>query len=77
MTASGSGLDPHISVQSAEVQVPRMAEASGLGEERVRQIIRANTKGKLLGIFGSDTVHVVMVNLDIGAAMGLLPAASR
>ena len=46
MTASGSGLDPHISPASAEVQIPRIVEASGLSEDEVRQIIADNTKGQ-------------------------------
>ena len=77
MTASGSGLDPHISPASAEVQVPRIAEASGLSEEEVRQIVADNTTEKLLGIFGEDTVNVLGVNVDIAEAMGLVTDASK
>lgn len=72
MTASGSGLDPHISPESAAIQVPRIAEASGLSEEKVQEIIRNNTSGKVLGIFGTDTVHVLKVNLEIAENMGIL-----
>lgn len=72
MTASGSGLDPHISPMSAEIQVPRLAEASGLGEEKIREIIKNNTSGKFLGIFGEETVNVLKVNVEIGQAMGIL-----
>lgn len=72
LTASGSGLDPHISPKSAEVQVPRIAEASGLSEDEVREIVKNNTSGKLLGVFGEETVNVVKVNLEIGIAMGLI-----
>ena len=72
LTASGSGLDPHISPASAEVQVPRIAEASGLNEEEVRQISADNTQGKLLGLFGEETVNVLHVNLEIARRMGLL-----
>lgn len=75
LTASGSGLDPHISPRAAEVQIPRIAAASGLSEAEVRRIVREHTSGKLLGIFGEDTVHVVQVNIDLGKAMGLLDAA--
>ena len=74
LTASGSGLDPHISPASAEIQIPRIVEASGLREEEVRNIVREHTGGKLLGIFGEDTVNVVQVNIDIGIAMGLIDA---
>ena len=69
LTASGSGLDPHISPMSAQIQVPRIVEASGLSEEEVQQIIEDNTKGKLLGIFGEETVNVLEVNIDIKEAM--------
>ena len=72
LTASGSGLDPHISPESAEIQVPRIAEASGLSEDTVRDIIKAHTDGKFLGIFGEETVNVLMVNIDIAQNMGLL-----
>ena len=72
MTTSGSGLDPHISPESAEVQIPRIAEASGLGEEAVRNIVKNNTNGKVLGIFGEETVNVLMVNIEIAQNMGLI-----
>lgn len=72
LTASGSGLDPHISPESAEIQIPRIAEASGLSEEELRSIVKKHTSGKLLGIFGEDTVNVVRVNIDIGMAMGII-----
>ncbi|MDO5399755.1 MAG: K(+)-transporting ATPase subunit C [Eubacteriales bacterium] len=72
MTASGSGLDPHISPASAEVQIPRIVKASGLSEAAVRDIISSCTGGKLLGIFGEETVNVVKVNLAIAQAMGLI-----
>ena len=72
LTASGSGLDPHISPESAEIQVPRIAEASGLSEDTVRDIIKAHTDGKFLGIFGEETVNVLMANIDIAQNMGLL-----
>lgn len=71
LTASGSGLDPHISPESAEIQIPRIVEASGLDEAQIREIIQNNSEGKLLGVFGEKTVNVVKVNIDIGAAMGL------
>lgn len=72
LTASGSGLDPHISPASAEIQIPRIVEASGLSEDQVREIVSRNTSGKVLGIFGEDTVNVLKVNLDIAQAMGLI-----
>lgn len=72
LTASGSGLDPHITPASAEVQIPRIVEASKLSEEEVREIVSRHTSGKVLGVFGEDTVNVLEVNLDIAKAMGLL-----
>ena len=72
LTASGSGLDPHISPESADIQVPRIAGASGLSEDEVREIIKNNTTGKLLGVFGEETVNVVKFNLELGIAMGLI-----
>lgn len=72
LTASGSGLDPHISPASAEVQVPRIAKASGLSEDTVRELIAQNTQGKVLGIFGEETVNVLETNLAIAQEMGLL-----
>lgn len=71
MTASGSGLDPHISPESAAIQLPAIAEASGLSMEVLEQIVQDNTTGKLLGIFGEETVNVLGVNVDIAEAMGL------
>ena len=77
MTASGSGLDPHVSPEGAQVQIPALAKASGLSEEELEQIVAENTTGKLLGIFGEEAVNVLGVNLDIAAAMGLVGEVSR
>ena len=77
VTASGSGLDPHISPESAMLQVPALAEASGLSEDQLTKIVEDNTEGKLLGIFGDDTVNVLGVNLDIATAMGLISGYER
>ena len=72
LTASGSGLDPHISPESAEIQIPRIVEASVLSEDTVRDIVRNNTDGKFLGIFGEETVNVLMVNIEIAQKMDLI-----
>lgn len=77
MTASGSGLDPHVSPESAQVQIPALAQASGLSEEQLRQIVADNTTGKLLGVFGEETVNVLGVNLDIAKAMGLVSQTTK
>lgn len=72
LTASGSGLDPHISPAAAEIQIPRIAEASGLTEEEIKDIVSENTKGKAFGIFGEDIVNVLKVNIEIAQQMGIL-----
>ncbi len=72
LTASGSGLDPHITPASAKVQIPAVAKAAGLSEEELEKIVSDNTKGKLFGVFGEETVNVLGVNLDIAKAMGLV-----
>lgn len=77
MTASGSGLDPHVSPEGAQVQIPALAEASGLSEEELEQIVAENTTGKLPGIFGEEAVNVLGVNLDIAAAMDLVGEVSK
>ena len=77
MTASGSGLDPHVSPQSAQIQIPALAQASGLSEEELRQIVEDNTTGKLLSVFGEETVNVLGVNLDIAKAMGLVSQTTK
>ena len=71
-TASGSGLDPHISPASAALQLPAISEASGLDMETLRAIVEDNTTGRLLGLFGEETVNVLLVNRDIALAMGLI-----
>ncbi len=72
LTASGSGLDPHISPLSASIQIPALARASGLSQAELEEIVAANTTGRALGIFGGETVNVMGVNLDIAQAMGLV-----
>ena len=71
ITASGSGLDPHISPESAEIQIPALAVNTGLSEQRLEQFVKDNTKGKFLGIFGEKTVNVLGVNLEIAKALNL------
>ena len=77
MTASGSGLDPHISPKAAAIQIPALAEASGLSEETLEKIVADNTTGKLLGVFGEETVNVLGVNLGIARAMGLIEESAQ
>lgn len=65
ISASGSGLDPHLSPAAADVQVRRIARARGLPEAQVRAIIGAHTQARWLGIFGQPRVNVLAVNLAL------------
>ena len=70
LTASGSGMDPDITPESAEIQIPSIAKNTGLTEEEIRKIVEKNTNGKTLGVFGHERVNVLKCNLEIAKASG-------
>ena len=68
VTASGSGLDPDISVAYADLQVPRVAEANGLSEAKVRELVDDNSSGRTWGTLGEPRVDVLMLNIAVQEA---------
>jgi len=71
--ASGSGLDPHVSVQNAELQVKRVSKARGMREETVRHFVEQHTEGRELGILGDPRVNVLLLNLALDQYPGGKP----
>lgn len=67
LSASGSGLDPHISVQAARVQVKRISRYRNIPETRLQQLVAEHTEGPFLGIAGPEKVHVLHLNLALDA----------
>ena len=67
VTASASGLDPHISVANAMLQLPRVAQARQLPQEQLRQLVTQATQGRTLGLLGEPRVNVLRLNLVLDA----------
>jgi K+-transporting ATPase ATPase C chain len=65
VTASASGLDPHISVAAAMYQVPRVARLRGISREEVAEIVRENTQKRFMGVIGEPVVNVLQLNLTL------------
>jgi K+-transporting ATPase ATPase C chain len=70
VTASGSGVDPDISLDYAQLQVPRVARVTGLSERQVRDLVTASTDGRVPGFLGEPGVNVLELNVAVQQARG-------
>ena len=70
VTASASGLDPHLSLEGTLWQVPRVAKARGVAPERIAAVVRINLEGRSLGVLGEPHVNVLLLNLALDRQFG-------
>jgi K+-transporting ATPase ATPase C chain len=73
VTASGSGLDPHISPDYAELQIARVAQVRGVSEDAVRKLVHDSTDGSTFGVLGEPRVNVLRLNIALDTAFGAPP----
>lgn len=65
VTASGSGLDPHITTVNARTQAPRVANARGISQDEIDKLIEEHTEGRFLGLLGEERINVLRINLAL------------
>jgi K+-transporting ATPase ATPase C chain len=69
ITNSGSGLDPHITPESAKVQIPRISKLTGVSADQLQKLVDKHTEGRDLGVFGEPRVNVLKLNIDLQTIM--------
>ncbi|MGQ3477844.1 potassium-transporting ATPase subunit KdpC [Paenibacillus sp. TY11] len=74
ITNSGSGLDPHISPQAAQVQIPRISGLTGIAQDQLKALVQEQTEGRSAGVFGEPRVNVLKLNLALEAQVQAEPA---
>lgn len=71
LTSSGSGLDPNISPQAAQIQMPAISKATGINVSDLQKLVEKYTDGRLLGIFGEPRVNILKINIEIAQMLKL------